>query len=388
MKAAILREVLDGETRVALVPETVRRLEKLALEIVVEAGAGEKAYITDADYQAAGAHVQADAEKLLAEADLVLKVNPPADGGSAGRNELAMLKAGTILVAILQPSVNLPLVRRLAEGNITSFALDAIPRITRGQSMDVLSSMSMLAGYKAALLAAGTLSKITPMMMTAAGTFPPAKAVVIGAGVAGLQAIATLRRLGVIVKAVDTRPAVKEETETLGAQFITLEVEHTQAQDAGGYAMDLGEDFYKQEQDILAPHVQEADVVISTALIPNRRAPLLISEQMVSQMKPGAVIVDLAAAGGGNCTLSQPDQRVVRNNVTIIAPLNLSAKLPVHASQMFSRNIATFVAEFVKDGQVQLDMENEIIAGCMITHQGKITHEATLKAIESGEVKP
>ena len=388
MKVAVPKEIVPGETRVALVPETVRQLVKGGLEMAVEAGAGGKAFLEDAAYEDAGATVVPDAGTLLADAALVLKVAAPTTDAAAGRNELELLRGGVVLVAMLNPAANLDLVRALAAANVTGLSMDTIPRISRAQSMDALSSMATLAGYKAALLAADELAKIMPMMMTAAGTIRPASALVIGAGVAGLQAIATARRLGAAVRAVDTRPAVKEEVESLGARFVALDVEHAEEEDAGGYARDLGEAFYRQQQEILAPHVKDADIVIATALIPGRPAPALITQTMVETMKPGSVIVDLAAPAGGNCTLTEPGGRIRHAGVTILGPLNLPAELPVHASQMYSRNVAALLGELVKDGQMNLDMENEIIRGMLITHEGRIVHEPTRNALANQEVKP
>ena len=373
MKLAILKETHSGETRVAMIPPTLRRLVQSGMEAVVESGAGKGASWIDADYEAAGAQVAGDADGL-AGADVFLRITPPADGES-------LPPAGKVLVSMLRPLVDHDLVRRLAEGGVTSLALDMIPRITRAQSMDVLSSMNTLAGYKAVLLAAGAMHKIIPMMMTAAGTIRPAGALVIGAGVAGLQAIATAKRLGAVVTAVDVRPAVKEQIESLGARFVPMEVDHA-AEDAGGYAADMGEEFYAQEQEILAPHLKNADMVITTALVPGRAAPVLITEQMVSGMRAGAVIVDLAATAGGNCTLTRPDETVVREGVTILGPTNLPAMVPIHASEMFSRNVEAFLKEIVgDDGATAIDTDNEIIKGSLITRDGQIVHEATLESM-------
>jgi len=380
MKLAIPREVVAGETRVAVVPEQVRRFVRDGLEVVVEAGAGAGAFLDDAAYADAGAAVVEDPAGVLGGADLVVKVAAPT-AEAAGRDELELLRPGVVLVAMLNPAVNVELAEALAERGVTSFSMDAIPRITRAQSMDVLSSMSTLAGYRAVLLAAGELGKMMPMMMTAAGTLKPASALVIGAGVAGLQAIATAKRLGAVVKGVDVRPAVKEQVESLGARFVPMEVEHAEAETAGGYAADLGEEFYAKEQKILAPHVREADIVITTALIPGRPAPRLITAAMVEPMRPGSVIVDLAATAGGNCSLTEPGRRVQRHGVTILGPLNLPAQMPVHASWMYSRNMAAFVNELVRDGQVKVDLENEIIRETLITHEGKVVHEAARKAL-------
>lgn len=377
MKLAILKETHSGETRVAMIPPTLRRLVQSGMEAVVESGAGKAASWSDKDYEGAGAQVARDADGLK-DADVFLGITPPADGES-------LPPAGKVLVSMLRPLVDHDLVRRLAEAGVTGLALDMIPRITRAQSMDVLSSMSTLAGYKAVLLAAGAMHKIIPMMMTAAGTIRPAGALVIGAGVAGLQAIATAKRLGAVVTAVDVRPDVKEQIESLGAKFVPMEVDHS-AEDAGGYAADMGEEFYAKEQEILAPHVKNVDMVITTALVPGRAAPVLITEQMVSGMRAGAVIVDLAATAGGNCTLTRPDETVVHEGVTILGPTNLPALVPIHASEMFSRNVEAFLKEIVgDDGALALDADNEIIKGALITRDGQIVHEAVLEAIRQVE---
>jgi NAD(P) transhydrogenase subunit alpha len=381
MKIAVAREIAPGETRVAAVPETVKGYVRQDIEVLVEAGAGASAHISDDAYRQAGASVIDDVAELLGQADLVLKVARPLS--VEGRDEPSMLRSGSALVAMLSPSTQGPLAQQLAEANVTSFALEMIPRITRAQSMDVLSSMSTLAGYKAVLAAANALGRLLPMMMTAAGTIRPASALVIGAGVAGLQAVATARRLGAVVKAVDTRPAVKEQVESLGAKFIPLEVDH-EAEDAGGYARDLGEDFYKQEQDVLAEHVAAAHMIITTALIPGRPAPKLITGEMVESMTPGSAIVDLAAVAGGNCSLTEAGQRVEHAGVTILGPENLPAEMPVHASWMFSRNVANFLGELIQEGQLNVDTENEVIKGTLVTHEGQVVHELARKALETG----
>ena len=379
MKAGIPKETTPGETRVAVIPETVKRLKQTGLDVLVETGAGQASHIPDAQYEQAGAQIVSSADEVYAQADLVLKVARPSDA------EVAHLRQGQVLVALLAPAFNAELVAKLRDRQVTSFSLDAVPRITRAQSMDVLSSMSTIAGYKAVLMAADHMAKMCPMLTTAAGTLRPAQALIIGAGVAGLQAIATAKRIGCVTTAIDVRPAVKEQVESLGAKFIAMEVAHG-SEDAGGYATDLGESFYKGEQDIIAPHSKNADIIISTALIPGRKAPTLITREMAEQMKPGSVIVDLAAIAGGNCSLTRPDETVVHNGVTVLGPTNLPAEVPIHASQMFSRNVGTFLGEFVtKEGQLNLDMSNEVVAGSIITHEGKVLHELTLKAMNGSK---
>lgn len=370
MNLAIVREAAPGETRVAGTPETVRRLVHAKLPVTVQAGAGLASGYDDAAYEKAGAAIVADAEAAWGQADLVIKIHPPLPDGPDG-DEIARLKRGAVLVCQFPPGDHAERLRRLAEAGATVLALERIPRITRAQTMDVLSSQATIAGYKAVLLAADAMPRMMPMLMSAAGTVQPAQALVIGAGVAGLQAIATAKRLGAQVKGVDTRSAAQEQVESLGARFVPLTVHH-QAEDAGGYATDLGESFYRQEQEILAEHVAEADLIVTTALIPNRKAPVLITEAMVGRMRAGSVIVDLAASAGGNCTLTKLDERVEAHGVTIFGPGNLPAALPYHASQMYARNVAAFLGEIVKDGQLALDAENEIVKATMIVREGEV----------------
>ena len=371
MKLAIAKESVAGETRVAATAATVKEFVKASWQVAVEVGAGEASFISDADYQQAGATVEPDPAALWAQADVILKVQGPV-ARPGGFDELAALHSGQVLICLLDPVGNPQRIERLAALGVSAFAMERVPRITRAQSMDVLSSMSTLAGYKAVLLAADTLAKMAPMMMTAAGTITPAACMVIGAGVAGLQAVATARRLGATVRAVDTRPAAKEQVESLGARFVHLEVAGHKAELETGYARDLGEAFYAHEQEVLAPHVKECDIVITTALIPNRRAPLLITEAMVATMRKGSVIVDLAVSAGGNCTLSKADQRVVAHGVTVLAPTNLPALLPVHASQMYARNVANFLRELAPDGKVNVDLNNEILRPMLVAHGGHV----------------
>lgn len=375
MKIGIPREIEPGETRVAAIPETVRGFIKDGWEVLVQAGAGEASLIADADFQASGAVIVDSAAELFTQADALLKVHPPPS------QERAMLRRSQVLVCILAPQANAEAVLSLASSGVSSFSLDMIPRITRAQPMDVLSSMSTIAGYKAVMLAADALPKMCPMMMTAAGTIRPASALIIGAGVAGLQAVATARRLGAVPTAIDVRPAVKEQVESLGAKFIPMEVRH-EAETTGGYAADLGEEFYKGEQEIIAPHSRHADMIISTALIPGRKAPVLITAAMVEQMHRGAVIIDLAAGAGGNCSLTRPDEIVEHNGVKIFGPRNLPAEVPVHASQMLARNFASFVRELRgQDGQLKIDTSDELISATLVTHDGQLVNPAVRKAM-------
>ena len=370
MKIGVPKETMPGETRVGLVPETVGRLTKAGNTVVVERGAGVASAFPDDVYEKAGAQIVDDAF----DAELVAKVQRPTDA------EIGRLRAGTVLIAFLQPLVNTDLARRLAERSVTAFSMDAIPRITRAQPMDALSSQATVAGYKAVLLAAAALPKFFPMLTTAAGTIAPAKALVIGAGVAGLQAIATARRLGAVVEAFDTRPVVKEQVQSLGAKFLEIELGE-QGEGTGGYAKELSEEAHRKEQELVGEHVKDADVVITTALVPGRRAPILVTADMVKGMKPGSVIVDLAAEMGGNCELTSPGETVVREGVTIHGEVNWPSTVSIHASQLYSRNVGSLLGLLVKDGALALDMNDEIIKGALITYQGEVVHEATKKAM-------
>ncbi|MFQ5793612.1 MAG: Re/Si-specific NAD(P)(+) transhydrogenase subunit alpha [Candidatus Bipolaricaulia bacterium] len=372
MKVAVPKEIVPDERRVALVPEVVARLVKSEIEIWVESGAGEGAFFPDPAYEEAGAKLASDPTALLGEADVVLKVQPPVLNNDLGVHELELMKQGAILIGLLQARGNPELMNQLAERKITGFSLELLPRITRAQEMDALSSMSTIAGYKAALIAAGSLGKFFPMMMTAAGTIIPSKVFILGAGVAGLQAIATARRLGAIVEAFDIRPVVKEQVESLGATFVTVELEEEQTEDTGGYAKEISEESQRREQELIHQHVQEADAVITTALVPGKAAPVLITEDMVNDMKPGSVIVDLAAEAGGNCELTEPGTEVIHHGVTIHGPLNLPSTMPVHASQMYAKNISGFLLHLIQENELHLDFEDEITRETCITHAGEI----------------
>ena len=374
MIVAVPRETWPGERRVALVPDAVKLLAGAGLEVAVEAAAGEAAGFDDAAYVAAGASIVADPSALLGRADLVLKVQPPR-ALEGGGHEIDRLRQGATLVGLLRP-LDLPDVARLlAERGVTAFALELIPRITRAQSMDVLSSMATVAGYHAVLLGASALPKLFPMLVTAAGTLSPARVLVVGAGVAGLQAIATARRLGAVVEAYDTRPAVKEQVQSLGAKFVELPLDTGDAQDSGGYAKAQSEEFYARQRALLGERVRAADVVITTAQVPGQRAPLLIDEEVVRGMRAGSVIVDLAAEQGGNCALTQAGKDVVAHGVQVRGPVNLPSAHPAHASQLYSRNVATFVRHLVKDGKLALDLSDEVTRAPLLAHEGQVTHE-------------
>jgi H+-translocating NAD(P) transhydrogenase subunit alpha len=377
MRIVVARDTAPGEQRVALVPESCKKLIQAGYEVGVEAGAGAAAGYADAAYRDAGAVVEPDAGALLASADLLVKVGAPAAG------EAARLRPGTIYLGSLMPLRNLDAVRALAERRVTAFATDAIPRTTRAQAMDTLSSMANISGYKGVLLAAAELNKYFPMLMTAAGMVPPAKVFVIGAGVAGLQAIATAKRLGANVTATDVRPEVKEQIESVGGRYVGIELKESAAA-GGGYAKELSEEDRARQREILAAQCAQSDVVITTALIGGVFAPRLIPAEIVRSMRPGTVIVDLAADGGGNCELSRPGETVRVDGVTILAPLNLPATMPLHASLLFSRNLTAFVLAFTKDKAFQLDLTDDIQQGALITYEGEVKQARTRDALQKG----
>ncbi|MBI2403265.1 MAG: Re/Si-specific NAD(P)(+) transhydrogenase subunit alpha [Gemmatimonadetes bacterium] len=378
MIISVPRETVPGERRVALVPDAVKRLSGSAGRVRVEAGAGVAARFSDQEYRAAGAEIVAEAQGLRREADVLVMVHRPSEA------DVGDLKDGAVVVGMLQPATQPALVQALARRRVTSFSLDALPRITRAQPMDVLSAMATIAGYKAVLLAAAALPKFFPMLVTAAGTIPPAKVLVLGAGVAGLQAIATARRLGAIVQAFDVRPAVKEQVESLGAQFLAADLTGLAAEGAGGYARELSAEQHRRELELIHQHLKQVDVVISTAAIPGKPAPVLITDAMVRDMRAGAVIVDLAAETGGNCELTQAGREVEAHGVTIIGAVNLAATIPTHASQMFSRNMLSFLQHLIKDGNLKLDFQDELTAGACITHAGEIRHEGARALVAAG----
>jgi NAD(P) transhydrogenase subunit alpha len=375
MRIGVVRETTPGERRVALVPETVGRLAKSGNEVIVERGAGEASSFPDRMYTDVGASI-GDAW----DAELVLKVAKPSD------EELGRLRAGAVLIAFLQPLTNHALVRELARRRVTALSMDAIPRITRAQPMDALSSQATVAGYKAVLLAAVALPKFFPMLTTAAGTIAPAKAFIIGAGVAGLQAIATARRLGAVVEAFDTRPVVKEQVQSLGAKFLEVDLGET-GEGAGGYAKELSEEAHRKEVELLAKAVKENDIIITTAAIPGRPAPKLITAEMVRSMKPGSVIVDLAAETGGNTELTKPGEVIDVDGVRVDGTTNIPSTMPYHASQMYSRNIQSLLGLMItKEGKLNLDMNDDVMKGTVITKDGAVVHEQTKKVLEPQKV--
>jgi H+-translocating NAD(P) transhydrogenase subunit alpha len=377
MRIGVPKEAAPGERRVALVPESVKKLIQAGYDVSIEAGAGETAGYPDAAYRDAGAAVETDSASLLGSADLVLKMGAPTAA------EVSSMRQGAIYLGSLMPLRNPEVAQALAQRRITAFSTDAIPRTTRAQSMDTLSSMANIAGYKGVLLAATELNKYFPMLMTAAGMVPPAKVFVIGAAVAGLQAIATAKRLGANVVATDVRPEVKEQIESVGGKYVGIELGEA-ASAGGGYAKELSEADKARQREMLAAQVAQSDVVITTALIGGVFAPKLITAEMVRSMRPGSIIVDLAADGGGNCELSRPGETARVGGVTILAPLNLPATLPLHASLLFSRNLTAFVLAFTKDKAFQLDFNDDIQQGAVITHEGEVRHARTRDVLQRG----
>jgi NAD(P) transhydrogenase subunit alpha len=381
MKIGIPKETFPGENRIALVPDLVKILNKKQATVLIESGAGTKAGFPDERFSEKGAKIVE--RKEVFDADIILQVRSLGTNPEEGKADLDLMKEGQIIIGTADPLVSPEANKALAEKGVTSFALELVPRITRAQSMDVLSSMATVAGYKAVLWSAEKLPKFFPMFMTAAGTITPAKVFVIGAGVAGLQAIASAKRLGAVVSAYDVRPVVKEQVESLGGSFVEMELDTDSAQDSGGYAKALGEDFYRKQRELMTRVVAENDVVITTAAIPGKKAPLLITEEMVKGMQPGSVIVDIAAETGGNCELTEAGKTIEKYGVTIIGPENIPSTVPYHASQMFAKNITTFLFNMLnKEGELELNMEDEIIAESMITRDGKIVNQRVLDSME------
>src|SRR5437879_3759215 len=373
MKVGVPKETLAGERRVAIVPETARGLVKATIQVMVEAGAGEPAFFSDAAYIDAGANVT-DAPTAFA-ADAVLKVQPPP------ADEIGRLREGSVLISFLQPATNADVIGALAKRKVSAFSLDLVPRISRAQSMDALSSQAGIAGYKAVLLGANHLPKFFPLLMTAAGTVAPARVLVMGAGVAGLQAIATARRLGGVVEAYDVRPAVKDEVKSLGATFLELPLETQEG--AGGYAKEQSEDFLRRQRELIGDRVAASDVVITTAAIPGRKAPILVTADMVRRMRAGSVIVDLAAEPGGNCELTEPGKIIQVGGVTIDGTKNLPSTMPVHASQLYSKNVSTLLLLLIKDGALRLDFTDEIVKGACVTYNGEVVNPRAKELLEA-----
>jgi NAD(P) transhydrogenase subunit alpha len=376
MRIGVPKETVEGERRVALVPEVARKLTGAGHEVLVQAGAGAEALIPDGQFADAGATVTDDLAAIWSS-DVVVKVAPPA------ADELVRLGSDSVLIGFLQPLTNSDGVRALAVSGVTAFALEAVPRISRAQSMDALSSQSNIAGYRAALLGAQEMGRFYPMLMTAAGTIRPATVLVLGAGVAGLQAIATARRLGAVVQGFDVRAAVKEQVESLGASFLEFDV-GGDLEGEGGYARELSPEQQQRQQELMAEAIGRVDVVITTALVPGRRAPILVTGDAVRRMKPGSVVVDLAGEAGGNCELSVPGESVVRHDVKILAPLNVPSSMAEHASQLYARNIEALLGLMVREGELVLDFEDEVIAGACVTRGGEIVHEGARAAAGAG----
>jgi NAD(P) transhydrogenase subunit alpha len=376
MNIAVLRETLPGEARVALVPESIRKLVALKAAVSVESGAGVAAGASDADYEAAGAIVSTDRATLLSAADVLAVVN------RLSPEDIKNLKEGAVVLGFLRPLDEPAALADIVAQKLTAFAMELIPRITRAQAMDALSSMATVVGYKAVLIAAEHIPRMFPMLMTAAGTVPPARVLVLGAGVAGLQAIATARRLGAVVEAYDVRKAAGEQVRSLGAQFLEVDLGGIQTEDAGGYAVELTEEAMSRGRDLISKHAKTADVIITTAQVPGRRAPLLVTEEAVNGMKRGAVVVDLAGATGGNCAVARPGETIERDGVFIMSPLNLAATVPVHASQLYSRNVTAFLSLLIKDGELSVDMTDDVVGPSTVTHRGEYVHPRVAAALE------
>jgi NAD(P) transhydrogenase subunit alpha len=376
------KEIADGERRVGLVPEGVKALKQAGADVLIESGAGLEAGFDDQSYRDEAAKIASNAAELYGAADIVIKVMPPQAGGPAG-DEVEVLREGTALICLMKPLDIPELTARLAARNVNAFSVEMMPRITRAQSMDVLSSQSTIAGYRAVLLAAMALPRVFPMMVTAAGTLRPAKAFIIGAGVAGLQALGSAKRIGAITSAYDTRTAVREQVQSVGAKFIELDLDSGDSEDSGGYAKAETEEFYIKQRQELGKHVAASDVVITTALVPGREAPLLITADAVKNMRPGSVVVDLAAEKGGNCELTEADKDVVVNGVTIIGHTNLPAQVPAHASQMYSKNLTSFLDHLLDEGKLVIDREDEITSGTLVSYQGEVVSEMIRSRLEA-----
>ncbi len=387
MKVGVPRELIPGERRVALSPDTVKKLSEGGLEVLIESSAGDSAYFNDQTYVEAGASIASNVEDLYGHSDIILKVRGPVADSANGLDEVGLLTDKHTLIAILLPSISLDVTQKLAENGVTSFSMDAIPRIARAQSMDALSSMASIAGYHATLVAADLLPKFFSMMITAAGTTPPAKGLVLGVGVAGLQAIATGRRLGAVMFGYDIRAAVADQVRSLGATFLEEPaVEEIGGEATGGYAKEVTADAQQRQREFLAGQIQQMDFVITTAAVPGRPAPILVTEEMIRAMTPGSVVIDASAEMGGNCELTVPGEVVDVDGVRIVGPVNLASSMPTLASRMYSRNISTLLDHFLQDGQMVLDLEDEITGGTCITHKGEILHKATLEALEKTRV--
>ncbi len=375
MKIAVLKEEMPGEARVALMPDSAKKLLSSGAKVAVESQAGLAAARSDADYTEAGAVVSVDRNAMLGETDVLVAVNRPST------DVFARLKKGAVVLGFLRPLDEPAALTPALEHGLTTFAMELVPRITRAQSMDALSSMATVTGYKAVIVAASSIPRMFPLLMTAAGTVPPARVLVLGAGVAGLQAIATARRLGAVVEAYDVRAAAGEQVRSLGAIFLEVDLGGLKTEDAGGYAVELSEEALQRGRDLIAERAKTADVVITTAQVPGRPAPLLVTEEAVNGMRRGAVIIDLAGSTGGNCALSKADQTVERNGVVVMAPTNLAATVPVHASQLYSRNVTAFLSLLIKDGELSIDLNDDVVGPSCVTHAGEIVNSRVAAAL-------
>lgn len=374
MIVGVPREIFPGERRVALVPSAIPNLTKAGLEVIVEAGAGIQAGYLDADYAGKGAKIVPQRADVFRTADVIVQVLAHGSNDKTGKADVPLFRRDQALIGFLRPLGTVDTVRDIAAAGVTSFSIEMMPRTTRAQSMDALSSMGTICGYKAVLIAADRLPRLFPMMTTAAGTITPARVFVLGAGVAGLQAISTARRLGAVASAYDVRPAVKEQIQSLGGRFVELPIEAKDAQDTGGYAKAQGEDFYRRQRELLGKVVAESDVVITAAVIPGKKSPVLVTRAMVESLAPGSVIVDLAAERGGNCEVTKEGEETVVHGVTIVGCINLASSVPYHASQMYARNVTTFLLYMVKEGKLRLDLEDEIVRSTLITRGGEIVN--------------
>ena len=375
MYLAIPKENIKGETRVAVTPGTVKDLIKNGMEVYVESKAGQNSYFSDQEYKDAGANIVDSEDELLSQADVIIKVLPPSN------DQVLKIKPNAAIISFCQTTRELDTVKAIRDRSLTGFSMHLVPRTTLAQKMDALSSQANIAGYKAVLMAASRLGVYMPLLMTAAGTIRPAKVLVLGAGVAGLQAIATAKRLGAQVEAFDVRPVVKEQVESLGAKFIQVEAGEDEGVGEGGYAKETSDEYKRLQQQLIHDHISKADVVITTALIPGKPAPLLIPISMVDAMKPGSIIMDLASENGGNCELTQKDETIEHNGITIDGTSNIPGTMPVHASELYAKNVAALLTYMVKDGELNLDLEDEIISGSMYTHNGEITHKQTKETL-------
>jgi H+-translocating NAD(P) transhydrogenase subunit alpha len=378
MNIVVLRETQAGEARVALMPESVKKLVALKASVIIEHDAGLAAARSDDDYREAGAEISNDRKALLATADVLVTVNRPP------KEVFAQLKKDAVVLGFLRPLDEPEALAPALDNGLTTFAMELVPRITRAQAMDALSSMATVAGYKAVILGASQIPRMFPLLMTAAGTVPPARVLVLGAGVAGLQAIATARRLGAVVEGYDVRAAAGEQVRSLGAKFLEVDLGGIKTEDAGGYAVELSEEAMQRGRDLIAEHAKTADVVITTAQVPGRRAPLLVTEEAVNGMKRGSVVIDLAGATGGNCALSKADETVERNGVIIVAPTNLPATVPVHASQLYSRNVTAFLGLLIKDGELNVDLNDDVVGPSCVTRAGEVVNQRVAGALSAG----